>query len=107
MVRRRLSQQLLRKAQCLLPSRPTALSSSFTLEEFSAPISAVQLDHGVLTVGYGTDGGKSYWKVKNSWGTTFGEAGYIRMKKDKAFPGKCGILKGPPSYPVSASSVTV
>jgi len=74
---------------------------------FSSNFCGATLDHGVLTVGYGTDGGKSYWKVKNSWGTTFGEAGYIRMKKDKAFPGQCGILKGPPSYPVIASSVTV
>jgi len=55
------------------------------------------LDHGVLVVGYGDEGTSPYWKVKNSWGASWGEAGYIRMCRNSD---KCGIASEP-SYPVA------
>jgi len=60
-----------------------------------------QLDHGVLAVGYGTDAGKEYYKVKNSWGADWGEKGYIRLGRGAKFNpnGQCGIQMVA-SYPV-------
>ncbi|KAJ1382843.1 Peptidase C1A, papain C-terminal [Sesbania bispinosa] len=59
------------------------------------------LNHSVTIVGYGeTHDGTKYWLVKNSWGTDWGEEGYIRMKRDThAKEGLCGIAMGP-TYPV-------
>merc|ERR1719393_624901 len=58
-----------------------------------------KLDHGVLAVGYGTLDGTDYWKVKNSWGSSWGSEGYILLEKGKNSAGECGI-KMQPSYPV-------
>ena len=59
------------------------------------------LDHGVVVIGYGTDNGVDHWIVRNSWGTSWGENGYIRMERNVVdnFGGKCGIAMQA-SYPI-------
>jgi C1A family cysteine protease len=58
------------------------------------------LDHGVLIVGYGKENGIEYWLVKNSWGTSWGDKGYVKIARSDSTDdaGICGIAMDP-SFP--------
>lgn len=58
--------------------------------------SSTKLDHGVLVVGYGTQDGKDYWLVKNSWGASWGMDGYFMIAVGN---NKCGLCTQA-SYPL-------
>ncbi|GMY37557.1 senescence-specific cysteine protease sag12 [Fagus crenata] len=81
----------------------TACSNAFSLLGVYNGECGTQMTHAVTVIGYGiNDDGTKYWLIKNSWGTTWGEYGYMRIQRDfEDQQGLCGIAIRP-TYPVIA-----
>jgi C1A family cysteine protease len=85
-----------------LSKQPVSIAIEADQREFQLYKSGVftgtcgtQLDHGVLLVGYGSENSADYYLVKNSWSTTWGDHGYIKLGRGKQYnngDGQCGLL---------------
>jgi len=63
----------------------------------NAVLCGTTIDHAVVAVGYGQENGVNYFLVRNSWGTSWGDAGYVKIGADASNSGEgvCGIQSGP------------
>ena len=53
------------------------------------------MDHAVTIVGYGNDGTQNYYIVRNSWGSSWGDKGYVKIAATPTGSGICGIQQFP------------
>ena len=74
-------------------SADTKYFQSYSSGVLTSSTCYTSLDHGVLIVGYGTENGIKYWLVKNSWSTSWGDQGYVKIARSDSTndPGVCGI----------------
>jgi len=79
----------------------TKLFQSYKSGVITSDSCGTTLDHGVLIVGYGEEDGIKYWLVKNSWGSSWGDDGYIKIERSESIndAGICGVAMQP-SFPV-------
>eukprot|EP00755_Sulcionema_specki_P021754 Sspe_Gene.74874::Locus_46791_Transcript_2_4_Confidence_0.400_Length_958::g.74874::m.74874/K01365/CTSL; cathepsin L len=62
---------------------------------YSSKKCGYDMDHGIQLVGYGEEGDQMYWIVRNSWGPSWGEQGYIRIVRYGEGKEPCGLDKKP------------
>lgn len=97
------NEKALLSAIAMQPVAVAIEGSSFTFQFYKSGVLADDacgrngnIDHGVLAVGYGTDleTQEPYFSVKNSWGETWGDGGFVKIgRKTKNHYGICSILK--------------
>ena len=56
---------------------------------YSDPACSTTANHGIPIVGYGTLDGQDYYILKNMWGTSWGEKGYVLLARNKN--NMCGL----------------
>jgi len=78
-----------------------ALAAAGTFQSYKSGIlesgCGTQLNHGVLLAGYTPDDKNGYWIVKNSWGQSWGNQGYVWIR---AFKNVCAVGNNLNAYPL-------
>ena len=79
----------------------TKVFQTYSSGVLDSALCGTTLDHAVTATGYGVDDttGQEYWIIKNSWGSGWGEGGYIRLAIVSG-AGTCGVQMGP-LYPTT------
>lgn len=86
----------MKSAVALQPLAVAIEADQFCFQMYSSGIfnnakCGTNLDHATLVVGYGVENGTEFWIMKNSWNTTWGEKGYMRLQITGDDAGICGI----------------
>jgi len=77
----------------------TAVFQTYTSGILNSTACGTTLDHAVLAVGWGSENGQEYWIIKNSWSSSWGENGFIRLAIVDGL-GICGVQTAP-LYPTT------
>jgi C1A family cysteine protease len=79
----------------------TKIFQSYSSGVITSSSCGTKLDHGVLIVGYGVENGIKYWLVKNSWSSSWGDNGYVKIERSESSDdaGICGVAMQP-SFPL-------
>lgn len=105
------SETALMAALSVGPVSVSVMAADAAFQHYSAGVfngcSGAATDHGVILVGYGTDAesGLGYWWMKNSWGASWGEDGYMKLARGVGGDGECGVLTDS-SFPTVDGSVS-